>query len=255
MSPSRMPTTRATSVCLTILLLGGCGRDEGAGDSPTPVVHRPSTSLDDPLRDEEVSTFLRVVEDLPGKEVPSFEPLSQVTASDRMSAEQLVDVYRQEYRAMFDASRHGERWRKDRQLMETFGRHRVSPEDFASLMIRMSCAVAANAINSRVNLSETSSRADEQLLQTISRIDRLDTAPPTAQRQQQRQPLLEALQELVALSEFGRILAGVPAESRDVIARHRTDLVRHLPETGSVELFERTEESEILPTSFRRVQP
>lgn len=236
-----------------VLLIVGCGSGGESVDAPTPTVHMPSQSLDDPLTEDEVATFLKVIDDLPGGTVPEFEPLSQVTASDRLRAEQLADIYRQEYRAMFDASRHGERWRKDGRLMQTFERFHVEPEDFAALMIRMSCAVAANAISSRVDLSAASERAEDQLRQTISRIDRIDAAPPTADRQPRRQPLLEALQELVALSEFSRILVNVPQASRDVIARRRGELLQHLPETGSVELFERTVESEIVPTSFQRV--
>ena len=197
--------------------------------------------------------FLDVLETLPGQQAPEFEPLSQATADERSSAASLVEVYRQEFRAMFDASRHGARWRNDETLMATFTQNDVTPEDFAALMIRMSCAIAAGEISPEVDLREVAAGADAQVARLVEDINRLDAAPRTPQAVDERRQALESLQNFVAFSEFTTILREVPEASREVVARHRSQLAGHLPQTGTVEQFERTIESKVVPTSFEQI--
>lgn len=240
-------------VTLLCLLAVGCSRQEsGTAQAPTPTARQPSKTLSDPLTDQEVRTFLAVLETLPGKAAPEFLPLSQVTASDRLTAAQLADLYRQEFRAMFDAARHGGRWRKSDQLMETFADNEVTPEDFAALMIRMSCAVAAGKINSQIDLRQVSANADAQVARLVQDIGRLDRALRTKEVIAARRQALDMLQNYVAYSEFTRILQQVPAASLEVVARHRPQLDGHLPQTGNLEQFEQTIEPQIVPTSFEQ---
>lgn len=240
---------------LLCLLAVGCSRQQAAqSDAPTPSAHLPARQLSDPLTEQEVRLFLEVLETLPDQQAPEFEPLSQVTADERFSAARLTEVYRQEYREMFDASRHGARWRNDETLMATFAQHDVTPEDFAALMIRMSCAIAASAISPEVDLQQVSDNADAQVARLVEDINRLDAAPRTTQSVDYRRQALESLQNFVAFSEFTKILREVPAASREVVARHRSQLAGHLPQTGTVEQFERTIESKVVPTSFEQRQ-
>lgn len=244
-----------SALALFCALTVGCAQQESPSDAPTPSVRRPATTLGDPLTDEEIRTFLNVLQSLPNQRAPEFEPLSQVTASERMTASQLVDVYRQEYRAMFDASRHGERWRKSAGLMSTFSQHHVKPEDYAALMIRISCAITANTISQDVDLSETSAKADAHIDQLVNQIKQLDQSARTPTSAELRLQALESLQNLVAFSEFTRVLVDVPDDSCRVVARYRDRLAGHLPKPGHIDRFERTIESQVVPTSFQQIDP
>jgi hypothetical protein len=240
-------------VLLMCLLPSGCSRQQSeTSEAPTPTVHQPSTSFSDPLTEQEIETFLTVLDSLPGKQAPDFEPLSQATASERYSPAQLVEVYRQEYRAMFDAARHGARWRKSDKLMATFARHHVTPEDFASLMIRTSCAVTAGAIGPQVDLRRVSVNADAQVARLVENITRLDAAPRTQDVVEQRREALDALQNFVAFSEFTRLLQDVPAASCEMVARHRARLDGHLPQTGGIEALQRAINSRIVPAGYEQ---
>jgi hypothetical protein len=238
-------------VLLVCSLPVGCSREQSeTTEAPTPSDHRPSTTFRDPLTEQELQTFLTVLETLPGKQAPEFEPLSQSAASNRYSAAQLVEVYRHEYRAMFDASRHGARWRKDDGLMATFTRHDVTPEDFAALMVRMSCAITAAAIDPQTDLHGLSANADDQVARLVETISRLDAAPRTQDVIEHRREALDALQNFVAFSEFTRLLQDVPSASRELVARHRSRLAGHLPQAGSIEALERAINSQIVPAGF-----
>lgn len=240
-------------VLLLCLLPAGCSREQSqTSEAPTQSVHRPSTTLGDPLTEQELETFLAVLDALPGKQAPEFEPLAQATASDQYSANQLVEVYREEYRAMFDASRHGARWRKNDEMTKTLSRYDVTPEDFAALMIRTSCAVTAGAISPQVDLRRVSADADAQVARLVEHLTGLDDAPRTPDVVERRREALEALQNLVAFSEFTRILQNVPAASLELVARHRSRLAGHLPQTGSMEGLEQAINSQIVPAGFEQ---
>ena len=248
-------------VLLVLTLLSGCGGSEAVTEPSTPVAHRAATSSDTPLSEEDVRMFLDIVRDLPEGKAPEFAPLARSAVDDRLSAETLVTVYRREYHRMFDPTEQGSRWRRDRELMKTLTLHGVEPEEFAILLTRMGCAVAAGTVSSRFNLTEASAKADQQLQTIISRIDEWDSraASGTASSTrvtQHRQLLVDQLKELVALSEFSRLLLSVPEESRTAIARHQQELAVYLPQTSDVGRFERTLDAEavIVPTNFESAE-
>lgn len=248
----------ARPVLVVILLAGmltGCNDADLAIEAPTPSVRMPTRSIRDPLTEAEVQTFLSVLHALPDGQAPDFEPLSQATAREEMSASQLADIFRQEYRAMFDASRHGERWRSDKALMQVFAANGTSPEDFAALMIRMSCAITASTLSPEVDLTVAAEKAEAQVSDLIADVDYAGRGSRTPTAIMQRRESLEALQDLVAFSEFARILIDVPAESFAVVARHRSRLAEHLPHADSAERFERTIDSHIVPTGYHQWSP
>lgn len=251
----RMTMTAALRLLVFVMLLCllalGCSRQQSeTTQAPTPSAHQASSTLSDPLSEQEVRTFLAVLDTLPGNQAPEFEPLSQATVSDRLSAAQLVEFYRQEYRAMFDASRHGARWRKNDELMATFARHNVTPEDFASLMIRMSCAIAAGTISPQVDLNQIGANTDAQVAGLVKDITRMDAGPRTQDVVNGRRQAVELLQNYVAYSEFVRILQEVPPASRELVARHHSRLAGHLPQTGNLDNLEHASDPQVVPTSF-----
>ncbi len=252
---------RLRLVLLPFAVLCGCGGPEAVTEPETPVAHRAATSFNTPLNEEEIRTFLEIVGDLPEGRAPEFAPLARAVVDDRLPAETLVTAYRQEYRRMFDPVEQGSRWRRDPELMAALTSRGVEPEEFASLMARLGCAVAAATVSSRLNLSEASAKSDQQLQAIVSRIGQWDNAAASGAASpfdvsQRRQPLVDQLKDLVALSEFSRLLLSIPDESRAVISRYQQELAVHLPQTDSLRLFERTLETDavIVPVNFQQTQ-
>jgi hypothetical protein len=247
--------SRAVLSTLSLLALAGCSGEPPALSAPTPVAAHPAKSLADPLTEQEARRFLEILDSLPDGKVPAFEPLAQATALKSMSGAQLVRIYRQEYRAMFDAARHAQRWREDPELMAVLAEHQTTPEDFASLMIRMSCAITAGTLSADVDLPLVQQKAEQQVKDLIAQVDRLQSGSRTPATIDARLQSLDALQEIVAFAEFARLLLEVPHENFAVVQRHRSRLIKYLPQAGSIENFERTIESSVVPTSFERQAP
>lgn len=250
MTMKRLAAAFTNAFLVLAPFLTGCSEENSNSQAPTPTAYRASRDFQDPLTEREISRFLTVVRSLPDGCLPEFEPLDQGTARKGTSASHLADIFRQEYRAMFDAARHGQRWRRQETLVAVFDHHGTTPEDFASLMIRLSCAVAASTLSSDVDLAVVTERADRQVASLIRRIDNLDSVAQSPSRFELRGQLLDSLQQYVAFSEFARLLSEVPKESLAVVSRYHAQIAAYLPRSGSIEGFERTIESSVVPTSF-----
>lgn len=80
----------------------------GCSDSPenavevTPVARRQPASLTAPLTPVDIRICLNVAAEMPEGKLPEFVPVGQSIIDDRMSAKQLIEAYRTEYRRMFD---------------------------------------------------------------------------------------------------------------------------------------------------------
>ncbi|MCA9076475.1 MAG: hypothetical protein KDA93_15725 [Planctomycetaceae bacterium] len=240
-------STRLVALTLLALsgLISGCSDSQSQSNEVTPVARSQPASLSTPLTDTEIETFLNVAASMPDGELPKFMPLSKSTIDDRLPPETLINAYRLEYRSMFDATGQAIRWRRDSDFIRLLSALQTDPEEFASLMTRIGCAVASSTVMSQLNLEDASAKATEQLTRLCSQITALDEFAATNQVNpiavnQRRQPLVDQLKSLVALLEFSRILSAVPEESRTVIDRHREQILAHLPSRGDLEMFERT---------------
>lgn len=226
-------------------LIVGCSDSQSQSPEVTPVARSQPASLSTPLTDAEIETFLNVAANMPGGELPQFAPLSKSTIDDRLPPTTLIDAYRFEYRSMFDATGQASRWRRDQELVQRLAEHQCDPEEFASLMTRIGCAIASSTVMSRFNLDDASAKASEQLAHISSQITALDELAATKRVNpiavtQRRQPLVDQLKSLVALSEFSQILSTIPDESRSAINRHRDEILVYLPDRGELNMFERT---------------
>lgn len=253
--------THRLALCL-ICALTGCGGSDDVRESATPVARRASASFEAPLSEQDVRTFLEIVRRLPAGKAPEFEPLASESIDDRLPAQALVSTYRREYRRLYDPVEQGSRWRRNSQLMAVLTAHGMESEAFAALMARLGCALAAGTINSRMNLSEAAEKADRLLDDLITRIDEWDERAAqgivsSSNVAPRRQPLVDQLKDLVALSEFSRMLLNVPAESCAAVERHRQELAVHLQESKDVGFFERTLDAEavIVPVRFEKPGP
>lgn len=252
----------AGSVAVILLLVSGCGEahTESVPSVPTARSESPAPadpSVDEPLTDADVQTFLAVVQDLPGGQVPSLTAKSlDVTGADS-SPQALAHAWRTEFRRRFDPAYHASLWADDEQLQSVLARHELTAADFASLVMRISFAMTSLVLESRLDVGELTARSEQQLRQVMQKLADLDRA---AQSDPVNAPLLRhrreqsarALAEVVAISEFGQLLQRVPAESRAVISRHRETLNAVLPGESNLAHFERTLESqsEVVPVGY-----
>lgn len=231
-----------------LILTFGCTDSTEQTVELTPTEQRQPASFTTPLTDADVQTCLNIAAAMPDGKLPEFVPLAQSTIDDRMPAERLIESYRAEYRRMFDPVAQARHWRRDQQLTQLFAAHGTTPEEFASVLTRIGCGIAARTVKSRLNLGEASAKASEQLASLISQMNTMDqqAANPRVNDiaiSQRRQPLVDQLKSLVALSEFSAILSNVPPQSTDVISQHWDALASLLPEGGELEMFERTLDS------------
>ncbi|MCA9024514.1 MAG: hypothetical protein KDA86_04800 [Planctomycetaceae bacterium] len=237
----------------------------GCSDSPenavevTPVARRQPASLTAPLTPADIRICLNVAAEMPEGKLPEFVPVGQSIIDDRMSAKQLIEAYRTEYRRMFDPVEQARHWRSDEQLVQILTEQGTTPEEFASLLTRVGCGIAAHTMKSKLNLDEASAKASEQLAEIVLKMDAMDQqkanprVSPVAIAQR-RQPLVDQLKSLVALSEFSAVLSSVPPQTTDVISQHWEALASLLPAGGELDMFERTLDAPavIVPASHER---
>ncbi|QDU41525.1 hypothetical protein Mal4_58930 [Maioricimonas rarisocia] len=246
---------QATAGRLTLILLSASGCGETATETvpsiPTARSEASASSqqsIDAPLTDADVQTFLTVVEALPDGQVPALRAKSlDVTGADSSPAA-LARAWRAEFRRRFDPGYHAALWAEDETLQTVLAEHHLTPAEFASLVMRISFAMTSLAVESRLDVSELTAQSEQQLQRIIHKLAELDDA---AQNDPANAPLLRhrreqtarALAEVVAVSEFGQLLQRVPAENRAVIGRHRQQLNATLPRGGNLAHFERSLES------------
>ncbi|MBX3439003.1 MAG: hypothetical protein KF861_16045 [Planctomycetaceae bacterium] len=261
--PRQVERFRAS--CLFLVLsccVSGCGDANTTKEPSTPLARRAGATFETPLSEEEITTFLAIVGEFSAGQLPSFEPLPSPAIDDRLPAQTLVNAYRREYRRTFDPVDQAERWRRNPKLMSVLTARGIEPETFADLLTRLGCALAAGTVNSRLNLSVATEKTDQQLSDLIARIDQWDqrAAQGTVHHSaiaQRRQPLVDQLKDLVALSEFSRLLLGVPEESLRAVDRHKQALSVYLPQSQDVHRFERTLDADavVVPVSYERPVP
>ena len=119
-------------------------------------------------------------------------------------------------------------------------------------MIRLSCAVAASTVSSQLSLGEASQRAEQQVQEVVRRLSQYDNRSRLNNEREWREQFQQSLQELIALSEFSRVLANVPQRSVDIVRQNKSAIAQHLPKADAGRLFEQTIETNIVPTNFEQ---
>ncbi|MFG0332554.1 MAG: hypothetical protein ACF8TS_04245 [Maioricimonas sp. JB049] len=238
---------------LILLCASGCGETatESVPAIPTAGSEAPqssSPSMDAPLTDADVVTFLTVVKALPDGQVPPLRAKSLDVTGTVDSPAALAQAWRNEFRKRFDPEYHADLWADDEALQIVLAEHNLTPGEFASLVMRISFAMTSLAAESRLDVGELRTQSEQQLHSLVQKLAALDTAaqndPSNAPLfRHRREQAARTLAEVVAVSEFGRLLQRVPAENRAAISRHREQLNATLPQGGNLAHFERTLES------------
>ncbi len=242
------------------LILCVCLLSLGCGESPAPSeavssgeeLRLPADlaiaekSLEEPLTDDEVLAFMDLVQSLPGGKPPEFAPVPGSVGPKARTPEESVTASRQAVRDALTIDTLMQGWAPRSAVRRVLTERRVTPRELTSVMLRMSCALAADAMGGARNVAAQRVIADEKVESLVARIhqhERSHTQPPES--------LWNALDEAASLAEYLALLSSVSPESQQLVARHREELQAMLPATSNVSTTrESREDHRITPISF-----
>lgn len=255
-------TAAAKAGLLGLLLLSGC-QESSPSPPPAPTgspVLVTAKAVSEPLAPSEIAAFLEIVERLPGGQPPEPEDRTVAELSHDRPARENLAKWRGSIREGLEPARIASSWKHGSRTSAALQDAGVAPEDFASLLSRISMAWAASQLAADVDLTKEIARAEariEILLRKLEGIERqaasVSVAP--AHWRTQTEAHWSALEQTVALCEFLRIVAAVPRSSRDAIAAHEASLSKILPPIPAAMVFERVDEQNIRPVGFEEVVP
>lgn len=245
---------RTSWILLACLLCQGCG------ESPAPTEAISSSEelrlpadlaitekpLHEPLTDDEVLSFIELVRSLPGRKPPEFSPVPGSDGPNTRTPEESVAAWRQAVRDALTVDTLMQGWAPRSTVRRALSEHHVTPRAFTSLMLRMSCALAADAMGGSRSVAAQRVLADEKVESLVAKFhqyDRTQTQPPES--------LTDALGEAASLAEYLALLSSVPAESQMLVAEHQEDLQAMLPVATQLSASpESHEDHRITPVSF-----
>ncbi|WP_139228273.1 hypothetical protein [Planctomicrobium piriforme] len=222
----------------------------GCGTAPAPTethFELPRGGVETALTDRDVDTFLKLLQRLPGGQAPEFAECDLPTLNGGPQLPQEVEELRQAMRLALLPERQVQHWQSSASLQTAFERLHVDPQAFAALTLRVSCAWSALTIPVETRTIETRRRLDLQIIELTRRLEReTGTGWECSQKRQ-------VLEELVALSEFLRLIESVPEQSLQTVAAHQTALRDVLPPSTLGQISAgRSERGAIQPTAWHR---
>lgn len=249
---------RTSWIALSSLLLVGCG--ESSSSSPTPsepistevalhfsadweIVEKP---LAEPLTNDEVVSFIELVRLLPDGKPPVLSPVPGSQGDKARTPEESVRAWRKTVRDALTVETLIQGWSPHPAVRRAFSEHQVEPRAFTSLMLRMSCALAAEAMGGPRMVAAQRVIADEKVASLVARMHQYDRLRKTAP-----ESLHEALGEAASLAEYMALLCSVPRESQLMVAAHQESLKSILPVASNRSTsLESVEDNHITPISF-----
>ena len=219
--------TRTSWIALAGMLLVGCS------ESPTPSepvaaevelsfsedweIHE--KPLDEALTDDEVVSFIEFVRLLPDGKPPVLAPVPGSQGDKASTPEESVLAWRKTVREALTVDTLIQGWSPRPAVRRVLTEHQVEPRAFTSLMLRMSCALAAEAMGGSRAVAAQRVIADEKVESLVARMHEYERLHQTAS-----ESLHEALGEAASLAEYMALLSSVPRESQQTVALHQEEL-------------------------------
>lgn len=205
--------------------------------------------LNEALTGDEVTCFLELVQSFPEGKVPELAPVPGHNASDTDSPEEMAQAARRSIRESLTADTLIQGWSPTTSVRRAIRDENIEPRAVVSLMLRLSCAVAADAIGTPREIRAQRVIADQKVDEIIDQIHRLRQAGRNGS-----EALLQSLHESASMAEYLAILAEIPVESQQLVAEHRADLQAILPANSQDgKLRETREDSQISPVNFESI--
>ena len=180
------------------------------------------------LTEKELNVFVKVIKARPEELQPEFLPIETPDIPKYVSPTQLLSAQRRHLRARFDIGQQAVLMSAHPTWKKVLDKQKVDPEVFASLLLRISCAVMAEQFSGTLDFERQLVRIDEQIKVVLTELDSLEASLkdlPTESGVQERLRLQRQLTSLAALELYASMLQGVPTQSRDLIRAHHKELV------------------------------
>ena len=226
---------KRTSLILWVCLLAlGCGESPDpseavlTGEAPRLPAELAITEkpLHEPLTDDEVRAFIELVKSFPGGKPPVLAPVPGTEGVEGLMPEESVAAWRKTVREALTVDTLIQGWAPRSPVRQVLSERRVTARALTSLMLRMSCALAADAMGGSRTVAAQRVIADEKVDSIVARLrqyQRTRSKPPES--------LEQALGEAASLAEYLALLSSVPVESQRLVAEHRAELQSMLPVT------------------------
>ena len=246
--------TRTSVIVCASLLLVGCGGSPAPSEPVSADVELQFSEdweitekpREEPLTDDEVQSFIELVRLLPDGKPPALTPVPGREGSKARTPEESVLAWRQGVRNALTVDTLMQGWTPRSTVQRALRERQVTPRALTSLMLRMSCAMAANAMGGSRQVAAQRVIADEKVESLVARIHQLERS-----RAKPSESLWEALGEAASLAEYLALLSEVPAESQQWVAAHQGDLKPMLPVTSNLSASpESREDHHITPIRF-----
>lgn len=245
---------RTSWILWTCLLTAGCGESPAPSESVSTEAELPhpvdlaitEKSLDEPLTDDEVLAFVDLVRSLPGGKPPVFAPVPGSEGATGLAPEESVEAWRKAVREALTVDTLIQGWAPRTKVRQTLYERQVTSRALISLMLRMSCALAADAMGGSRSVAAQRIIADEKVDSLVARMHQYQRS-----RAKPPESLERALEEAASLAEYLALLSSVPMESQRLVAEHRTELQAMLPvTTPATATPESREDQRLMPISF-----
>ncbi len=249
---------RTLLLVMSSLLLVGCGQ------SPTPsepvsaevelqlsedweITEKP---LSEPLTDDEVRSLIELVRLLPDGKPPELTPVPGTEGVRARSPEESVLAWRKAVRDALTVDTLMQGWAPRSSVSRALSERQVTPRALTSLMLRMSCALAAEAMGGSRTVAAQRVIADEKVESLVARMHALER-----KRVKPSESQWEALGEAASLAEYLALLSEVPAESQQLVAAYQSELKAMLPVTSTLSASpESREDHHITPIQFEQAE-
>jgi hypothetical protein len=189
----------------------------------------------------DLERFLAVVQSHSEALIPEFTPPDDDESLDMDApAAELVTSFRGEVKRLFDATRQGAIWDRDKQWSLALASQKISADRFASLVRKVSLAIMRVRLEARVDIDQLIVEARRQVSRTVRLLDEIDAVPSgdrTRESAVLRANLASRLGKAVALHEFAEMVRKVPADSSAVVRKFSHKLKPLLPPHANEELL------------------
>lgn len=237
------------------LVCTGCDRLWGQAEPGA------NTSPAQTLCAADLDRFLAVVQSNADAMIPEFEPPEEVAELNYgRPARDLVEECRRQFGHVFDIERQARIWQNEERWSRAFAKHSVSADEFAQLVLRVSCAVMRVRIDARVELERVIDSARHEAAEICETMDAIDDIPESERGQSDlfiRGQSALRLARLTALIEFAEMVRQAPDEDCALVRKYAAKLKPLLPSGSSDDLLAELKalaepRTEIVPAGFER---
>lgn len=204
--------------------------------------------LEEPLSEDEVQCFIELVRRFPAGKLPELSPVTVPDHGKPETVQAIVEDARQAIRDSLTVDTLQKGWAPKTSIRRIMQDEQISSREMLSLMLRLSCAVAADAIGSPRTIRAQQVVTEEKLNDLVEKIAATQRAGKPISDSME-----ESLREVASMAEYLSILSQVPVASLTLVHEHQGELETILPTPAMKgKPTESREELRVTPVNFER---